>query len=124
MTTETAGGRDEPVVVLLEQLPVDLRLVVVALEEREARQLDEVLVARLVLGQQGQVVVELLAALGVTAGVVDTSRPNLMRTSQDIVLQTVKYTDGARTITMTPFGYAPRTAAGSRSAVPQLGADQ
>ena len=54
----------------VEQLPVDTRLVVVALEEREARELDQVLVAGLVLGEQGQVVVELLATLGLTARVV------------------------------------------------------
>ena len=55
----------------LEQLPVEARLVVVALEERQAGELDEVAVAGLVLGQQREVVVELLAALGVAAGVVD-----------------------------------------------------
>jgi hypothetical protein len=44
VTAEAARRGDEAVVVLLEQLPVDLRLVVVALEEGEARQLDEVAV--------------------------------------------------------------------------------
>ncbi len=44
------------------------------------------------------------------AGVVDTSRPHLLRSYTDIVLETVKYTDGSRTITATPFGYAARTA--------------
>lgn len=43
------------------------------------------------------------------AGVVDTSRPYLMRGSTDIVLKTVRYTEGSRTITLTPFGYAPRS---------------
>ena len=60
-----------PVVVLLEQLPVHPGLVVVALEEREAGELDQVAVPDLVLGQQDEVVVELLAALGVAARVVD-----------------------------------------------------
>ena len=75
VAAEAAGGGDEPVVVLLEQLPVDLRLVVVALEEGEAGQLDEVAVALVGLGEQGQVVVELLAALGVAARVVDPATP-------------------------------------------------
>ena len=60
-----------PVGVLLEQLPVHPGLVVVALHEGEARELDQVLVAGLVLGQQREVVVELLAALGVATRVVD-----------------------------------------------------
>ena len=67
VTAETSGGGDQPVVVLLEQLPVHPRLVVVALEERQARQLDQVAVADLVLGQQREVVVELAATLGVAA---------------------------------------------------------
>ncbi len=69
--TEAPGGGDQAFGVLLQQLPVHPRLVVVALHEGEAGQLDEVLVAGLVLGQQGEVVVELRAALGVAAGVVD-----------------------------------------------------
>lgn len=44
------------------------------------------------------------------AGTVDTSRAYLLRGYTDIVFETVKYTDGARTITATPFGYAARTA--------------
>src|SRR5207253_5711558 len=39
---ETAGQRYEPLAVLLEQLPVDARLVVVALEVADARELDQV----------------------------------------------------------------------------------
>lgn len=42
-------------------------------------------------------------------GTVDTSRPYLLRGYTDIVLDSVKYTDGAKTITLTPMGYAPRT---------------
>ncbi len=72
---EATSGGDQPLGVLLEQLPVHSGLVVVALHERQARQLDQVLVAGLVLGQQGEVVVELLAALGVATGVVDPSAP-------------------------------------------------
>ena len=71
VAAEAAGGGDEALVVPLEQLPVDPGLVVVALEEGPAGELDEVAVAGVVLGQQGEVVVELLAALGVAAGVVD-----------------------------------------------------
>src|SRR5205814_2153560 len=55
--------------------PVDPGLVVVALEVGAGGELDEVLVARLVLGQCGEVVVELLAALGVATGVVDATAP-------------------------------------------------
>lgn len=43
------------------------------------------------------------------AGTVDTSRPYLLRGYTDIVLDTVKYTDGSKTISLTPIGYAPRT---------------
>ena len=75
VAAEAPGGGDQPVGVLLEQLPVHPGLVVVALHERQARQLDQVLVAGLVLGQQREVVVELLAALGVAARVVDTPPP-------------------------------------------------
>ena len=72
---EAAGGGDQPVVVAPEQLPVHPRLVVVALHERQAGQLDEVAIALIGLGQQREVVVELLAALGVAAGVVDAAAP-------------------------------------------------
>src|ERR1700709_1899729 len=61
VASEAAGGRDQAVVVALQQLPVDLRLVVVALHERQARQLDQVAVAEVGLRQEGQMVVELLA---------------------------------------------------------------
>ena len=73
VAAEAPGGRDEPVVVLGEELPIQPGLVVVPLEERLARELDQVAVADLVLGQQGQVVVELLAPLRVTARVVDAA---------------------------------------------------
>ena len=73
VAAEAAGGGDEALVVLREQLPVEARLVVVALEEGPAGELDQVAVADVVLGQQREVVVELLAALGVAAGVVDAA---------------------------------------------------
>ena len=75
VSAQAAGGGDETVVVLLEQLPVDLRLVVVALEEGQTRQLDEVAVPLVGLGQQREVVVELLAAVGLAARVVDPTAP-------------------------------------------------
>jgi hypothetical protein len=65
MTAEASGRRHQPAGVALEHLPIDPGLVVVALEERDARQLDEVPVPLVALGQQRKVVVELLAALGV-----------------------------------------------------------
>ncbi len=52
---EAAGERDQPGRVLREQLPVDARLVVVALEVTGRGELDQVGVAGVVLGQQRQV---------------------------------------------------------------------
>lgn len=49
-------------------------------------------------------------------GVVDSSRPYIFKTYTDIVLESVKYTDGDRTISMTPIGYAPRNFEGILSA--------
>ncbi|TPW09855.1 MAG: Na+/proline symporter [Acidimicrobiaceae bacterium] len=73
VTTEASGGGDDSLVVPLEQFPVDLRLVVVALEEGQAGELDEVPVTLIGLGQQGEVVVELPATLGVAARIVETT---------------------------------------------------
>ena len=73
VAAEAPGGGDDAFGVVGQQLPVDLGLAVVALEERPARELDQVPVAGVVLGQQGQVVVGLLAALGLAAGVVDAA---------------------------------------------------
>ena len=70
VSAETSGGCDQPLGVPLQQLPVHPGLVVVALQEGEAGQLDEIPVPTVVLGEQGQVVVELLATFGVTAGVI------------------------------------------------------
>ena len=60
VTAEATARRDQAIGVLLEQLPVHAGLVVIALHERERRELDEVLVALVVLCQQDEVVVELL----------------------------------------------------------------
>ena len=68
---QAAGGGDDALFVALEQLPVEPGLVEVPLEEGGRRQLDEVLVAGGGLGQQGEVVVELLAPLALAAAVVD-----------------------------------------------------
>ncbi len=70
MPTQAAGGGDDSFGIRLEQLPVEPRLVVVALEERLRGELDQVPVAAIVLGEQGQVVVELVAAVGIAAGIV------------------------------------------------------
>ena len=70
VAAEAGRGGDEALAVLVEQLPVDAGLVEVPLEEGPAGQLDHVPVAGPVLGQQGQVVVELPATLGVAPGVV------------------------------------------------------
>ena len=69
--TEAAGGGDEAFVVARQQLPVDARLVVVALEIRSRGQLEQVLVALRRLSQQRQVVVELVAAVAVPTAVID-----------------------------------------------------
>ncbi len=73
---EAAGGGDDAVVVGLEELPVETGLVEVALEVGPRRQLEQVLVALVGLGQQRQVVVELLAPLAVASGVVDAPAAN------------------------------------------------
>src|SRR5699024_6397209 len=58
--------------VLVEQLPVETRLVVVTLEERIGRGLDEVLIALRCLRQHCEVVVELLALVAAfTATIID-----------------------------------------------------
>ena len=56
LTTETRGQADQPLGVLGEQLLVDARLVVVALEVRRADQLDEVAIPDVVARQQDQMV--------------------------------------------------------------------
>ncbi len=71
VATEAAGAGDDAFAVVGEDLPVDLRLAVVALEERSARELDQVAVAGVVLGQQREVVPGLPAAFALAAGVVD-----------------------------------------------------
>ncbi len=68
---QTSCGGDEPGVVALEQLPVEAGLVVVALEVGRRGQLEEVPVPLVGLGEQREVVVQLLAALDVAAGVID-----------------------------------------------------
>src|SRR6266576_605243 len=55
-TAEATGGCDQTGGVLLEQLEVDARLVVVAVEVRVRRDLDEVAVALVRLREHGEVV--------------------------------------------------------------------
>src|SRR5205085_10771271 len=64
-----AGEGDQAVGVLREQLPVDARLVVVALEVAGRGELDQVRIARVRLGQQGQMRVALLLRLPVVGDV-------------------------------------------------------
>ena len=64
-----AGERDHALGVPLEQLEVDARLVVVALEVAERGELDQVPVADLVLREQRQVRVALLLRLAVVGDV-------------------------------------------------------
>ena len=55
-TAETAGGGDDALVMALEEIPVGARLVVVAVEVRLARDLHQVVVADVVLGEHREVV--------------------------------------------------------------------
>ncbi len=66
---EAAGQGDEALGALREQLPVDARLVVVALEVGGRGELDEVGVAVVLLGEESQVVVALLLEATVVAHV-------------------------------------------------------
>ena len=66
---EAAGKDDEPLRVPLEQLPVDARLVVVALEVAERGELDQVRVALVGLREDGQVRVALLLPPAVIADI-------------------------------------------------------
>ena len=68
---EAAGERDDAVGVLLEQLVVDARLVVVALEVAERAELDQVVVALGRLGQQREVVPVAVGRVLARAAVVD-----------------------------------------------------
>ncbi len=65
----TRGG-DDPFVIALQQFPVGPGLVPVPREVRLRGQFQEVLVAAIALGQQRQVVVELVALLHLATGVV------------------------------------------------------
>ena len=66
---QAAGEGDKTGRVALEQLPVDPRLVVVALEVAQARELDQVAVALVRLGEQGQVRVPLRLGAAVVGDV-------------------------------------------------------
>ncbi len=61
-TAETAGGGDDALVVALQEIPVGAGLVVVAVEVGLARDLDEVVVAGVVLGEHREVVDLVLGA--------------------------------------------------------------
>ncbi len=73
---QTSGRGDESGVMAFEQLPVEPGLVVVALEVGRRGQLHQVAVPLDGLGQQGQVVVELLPTLDVAPCVVDSPPPH------------------------------------------------
>ena len=71
VAAEAPGGCDDTFTVIGKHFPVNAGFVVVPLHKRAAGELNEVLVAGVVLGQCNQVVVELLAAIGAAAGVVN-----------------------------------------------------
>ena len=56
LAAQAGGGRDQAVAVLAEELAVDARLVVEAFERGDGGELEQVLVARLVAGEQHHVV--------------------------------------------------------------------
>src|SRR5205823_12289364 len=66
---EAAAERDDAACVPLEKLPVDARLVVVALEVAERAELDQVRVALVRLGEEREVRVPLLLGLAVVGDV-------------------------------------------------------
>ncbi len=66
---EAPGERDQPARIALEQLPVDARLRVVALEVAERAQLDQVRIAGVRLGQERQVRVAARARVAVVGDV-------------------------------------------------------
>src|SRR4029078_1704870 len=68
-TGETAGEADHPRAVRVEQLPVDAGLVVVALQVAEARELDQVRVALVVLREERQMRVAFLLRTAVVGDV-------------------------------------------------------
>ena len=73
VAAQASSRRDQALVITSEKLPVHARLVVVALEKREAGQLDEISIALVGLGEEREVVVQLLATLGVATGVVNAA---------------------------------------------------
>ena len=85
VATQTSTRCDDAFAVSLQQFPVHSRLVVVALKKCKARQLDEILVPDVVLGEQCEVVVHLSPAFGFATRVINstasrwTFRPMLVR---------------------------------------------
>ena len=59
---QAAGERDQPLLVRRQQFLVDARLVVIALQMRRRGELDQVLVAGFILGQQHEVVIDVPSA--------------------------------------------------------------
>ena len=68
---EAGGGGDDPLVVLLQQLLIYTGAVVVSVYPGTGDHLDEVLVAREVLGQQNEVPATIIYRLGGAIGVGD-----------------------------------------------------
>ena len=88
-TAEASRRRDDALVMLREQLPVEARLVEVSRQVRVRRELHQVAVALVGLGQQREVVVELLALVALAAGVVDppaSARPLVTRVGRHVGL--------------------------------------
>ena len=71
LSPEAGGGDDDPLVVLLQQFLIYTGAIVVAVYPGTRDHLDEVLVAREVLGQQDEVPATIIYRLGGTIGVGD-----------------------------------------------------
>ena len=69
--SETTRGRHDARGVTIQEFPVQTRFVVVALEKGQGREFSQVAITHVRDGEQREVVIELLAAFGVTTGVVD-----------------------------------------------------
>ena len=76
LATKTSTRDDETFVMLFEQLPIDFGLHVITLEKGTTRELNEIFVTNRTLGQCGQVVIRLAAALGFATGIVHTPAPS------------------------------------------------
>jgi hypothetical protein len=75
VSAQATARCDQAFVMLVEQLPIDAWLVVVALQKRTTRQLNQILVSNVVFCKQREVVVHLAARLGLSTRIIDSAPP-------------------------------------------------